>query len=115
MANTIKGGVFVLKIVIVRQFFTCHYSVVFRKKGHSRFSRNSPFLHPAIGLARVVNKTCNRAPCGIDDHVLVKIHEIVALQRQARLALRYIQTTKTVDKPRYFYIWSAYGVRTPLA
>ena len=76
--NIAKG--IVLKIIVIRQFFSSHDPFIAREKSHSRFSGNSPFDHPAIGLARVVDKAGDRTTRCINDRVLIENHQIEALQ-----------------------------------
>lgn len=68
-----------LKIVIITQLLPCHDPAISCKESHTRLPCNSPLLHPAIRLARVINKASNGPSSGINDHVLIKVHQIIAL------------------------------------
>lgn len=82
LAKTILAGeekTIILKVVVIGQLFAGHDTIIPGKKGNPGLASNNPFLHFAIGFTRVVNKAGNRSPCGINDHVLVKVHQIKAL------------------------------------
>lgn len=70
----LHGKVPLLKIIVIGQFVPGHYSTITSKKRHTRLPRDCPFLHPTVGLARMVYETSDRAPGSIDDHVLIKVH-----------------------------------------
>lgn len=68
-----------LKVVIIRQFLASHNAARTGEECHSWFSAHSPLNHLAIGLARVVDESRNSASSGVDDHLIVEAHKIVAL------------------------------------
>lgn len=68
-----------LKVVIIGQLLASGDSTGTGKQGHPWLSANSPFDHFAVGLARVVYESCDGTSSGINDHLVVKAHEIVAL------------------------------------
>lgn len=45
-----------------------------------RFPAYDPLHHLAVGFARVVDEARDGAAGGVDDHVLVEEHEVVALR-----------------------------------
>jgi hypothetical protein len=69
----------VLKVIVISQLFPCHDATVPCEKSHSWFPRNSPLLHSAIRLAGMVYKTGYGTAGGINDHILIKVHKIIAL------------------------------------
>lgn len=71
-----------LEIIVIGQLLSSHNPAVTGEKGHARLASNSPFLHSAVGCARMVHETCNGSSSSVDDHVLVKVHEIVTLDTQ---------------------------------
>lgn len=44
-----------------------------------RFTPDDPFYHLAVRFTRVVDEAGDGAAGGVDDHVLVEEHEVVAL------------------------------------
>lgn len=75
-----KGGwVGVLKVIVICQLFSGHNSLLTSEQCHARLPGNSPLLHRAVRFARMVDEARHGASCCIDDHVLIEVHEIVAL------------------------------------
>lgn len=68
-----------LEVVIVAQLLSGHDAILSGKEGHARLPGNSPLLHTAIRFTRMVDKASNGSSSGINDHVLVKVHQVVAL------------------------------------
>ena len=68
-----------LEVVIVGELITGHDAIFSREQRHSWLAGHRPLDHVAIGLARVVDKPGDGAACSVDDHVLIKVHQIVAL------------------------------------
>jgi len=69
----------ILKVVVIGQLFTCHNAVISSEKCHARLSCHNPLHHLAVGFAGVVDEASNGSACGINDHVLVEGHKVVAL------------------------------------
>jgi hypothetical protein len=69
----------VLELVIICQFLSSHDPSVSSKKSHPRLPCNNPFDHSAIGFTRMVDESSNRSSCSINDHILIKEHEVVTL------------------------------------
>jgi len=74
-----EGGKGALKVVVVGQLLPCHDALVAGEQGHARLALNRPLLHAAVGLARVVDKPRDRPASCVNDHVLIEIHQVVAL------------------------------------
>lgn len=68
-----------LKIIVISKLFTRHDTSVTRKKSHTWLPTYSPFLHSTIGGARMVDEPRNRTAGCVNDHVLVKVHQIITL------------------------------------
>lgn len=68
-----------LKVVIVCQLFARHDPTKASEECHSWFSANRHLPHLAVGLTGVVDKACDSTSGGIDNHLVVKTHQIVAL------------------------------------
>lgn len=71
-----------LKIVVIGQFLTRHDATIASEESHARFPSDSPLLHPTVGLTRVIDEAGDGASSGINDHILIKVHQIVALERR---------------------------------
>lgn len=72
-------AMYLLEVVIIGQFFASHNPARTGEECHSWFSAYSPLNHLTIGLARVIDESRDSASSGVDDHLIVEAHEIVAL------------------------------------
>lgn len=68
-----------VELVIIRQLFARHDACVAGEKCHAWFARYGPLDHPAVWFAGVVDKARDRASGGVQDHLLVEVHQIIAL------------------------------------
>jgi len=69
-----------LEIIVVGQLFPSHDAPVPSEESHTRLAGNSPLFHSAVGFAGMVDEARNGATGGIDNHILVEVHEIIALR-----------------------------------
>jgi len=68
-----------IEVVVVGQFFPGHDALVAGEEGHAGFAADGPFDHAAVGLTGVVDEAGDGAAGGVEDHLLVEVHEVVAL------------------------------------
>lgn len=66
-----------------------------------RFSTYDPFHHLAVWFTGVVDKAGDRAAGGVDDHVLVEEHEVVALRMIISTPSQFGRVR--VNSPHYSY------------
>ncbi len=68
-----------VEIIVVREFLSCHDTPIPGEKRHAWFAGYSPFNHFAIGFAGMIDEASYRSSGSVQNHVLVEVHEIVAL------------------------------------
>ena len=76
---------YILEVIVISQLLTGHDALLASKECHAWFAGYNPLDHLAVRFARMVHETGDGAPSGIDDHILVERHEIVALDSVSAL------------------------------
>jgi len=70
---------YVLEIVVICQLFASHDTFWASEKCHLWLSFDDTLLHGAIWATAVIDETSDVALLCVDDHALVKLHQVVAL------------------------------------
>ena len=68
-----------VEVVVICQFFANKNAVVASEQSHAWLPVDYPLLDAAIWLTRVIDKACHGTTSSVDNHTLLKFHEIVAL------------------------------------
>jgi hypothetical protein len=69
-----------IKIVVVGQLIASHNRAISSKQSHAWLATHYPLHHFAVGFAGVINEARDAALGGINNHILVKRHEVIALE-----------------------------------
>jgi hypothetical protein len=68
-----------LEVVVVGQFFSSHDPPRAGEQRHSGLPANGPLDHLAIGLTRMIDESRDGSPSGVDNHLVVETHKVIAL------------------------------------